>query len=362
MLTRLLPALLPLAMASVPSSAQTPPPGVVDFDASANLVGQATSEDNVHSEFVGSFDFFTDVRLGAVTLHAYVEANTTPRVGGVSSLIPFANMDAGSALGAEGRGRVQLSELRVAWNAGRSVVLHAGLMDLTGFLDVSRIANDENLFFLGQPFVNNPTIIFPDYTLGATAVVGIPSMPDGRLALSLASSHGLADNRSASFGELLELGAAGKGVFMAARFRWASDRWAGSLGGWTTTSEKSAGVSPRPLPTRGIYSVLGVDAGVHSLDGRIGFASGEEGTEPFVGLTYLGAIGANALGVGVARTPGLPSFLDRQTEHVEAFVRRSVRDVVYLTSSVQWLGEELLDEAVASRGVWIFGFRLSAFF
>ncbi|NNF11927.1 MAG: hypothetical protein HKN72_01810 [Gemmatimonadetes bacterium] len=359
MLSRLLPALVALAMTFAPSAAQTRPAGV-DFRSSVNLVGQATGEDNVRSEFVGSLDLFADLRLGTVTVHAYVEANTTPRGGGVSSRVPFANMDAGSALGSDGRGRVQISEFRLAWDAGRRVVLHAGLMDLTGFLDVSRIANDENLFFLGQPFVNNPTIIFPDYTLGATAQVGIPQMPSGHLALSVASSHGLADNPGASYGELVRLDAPDKGVFFAGRLRWAADTWAGSIGGWATTSDKSAGVSGRRLPTRGLYSVLGISSGVHSLNGRLGLASGEAGTEPFVGLTYLGTVGANALGVGIARTPGLPSFVDHQAEHVETFLRRSIRDIVYLTASVQWLSEELLPEGTASEGVWIFGFRLSA--
>lgn len=359
MLSRLLTALVALATASAPSLAQTRPAGV-DFQSSVNLVGQTTGEDNVRSEFVGSLDLFADIRLKAVTVHAYVEANTTPRGGGISSRIPFANMDAGSALGGDGRGRVQLSELRLAWDAGRRVVLHAGLMDLTGFLDVSRIANDENLFFLGQPFVNNPTIIFPDYTLGATAEVGIPQMPDGRLALSVSSSHGLADNPGASYGDLFRLDAPDKGVFVAGRLRWATATWAGSLGGWATTSDKSADVSRRPLPTRGLYSVLGLTSGVHSFNGRLGLASGEVGTEPFVGLTYLGTVGANALGVGIARTPGLPSFVDRQAEHAETFLRRSIREVVYLTTSVQWLSEELLPEGSASEGVWVFGFRLSA--
>lgn len=360
MLTRFVLSLasaVAFGMSTSPSAAQAQPVSL-DFQTSANLVGQVTGEDDVRSELVGSLDLFTDVRLGPVTLHAYVEANTSPRTDGVSARVPFANMDAGSALGPDGDGRVQLSEFRIAWGAGRRVELHAGLMDLTGFLDVSRISNDENLFFLGQPFVNNPTIIFPDYTLGATAVVGIPEMPSGRLALSIASSHGIADNPRASYEELLDLDAPDKGVFVAARFRWATTRWAGSFGGWTTTGEKSADFEPHPLPTRGAYTVLGITTGVHSLNGRVGVAEGNAGTDAFVGLTYLGEVGANALGLGVARTPGLPSLVDRPSEHVEAFLRRSIREVVYLTSSVQWLSQELAP--TGSGGIWIFGFRLSA--
>lgn len=299
--------------------------------------------------------------MGRLTLHVYVESNTSPRTNAVSSRLPFANMDAGTALGADGDGRVQISELRLAWPLRERAVLHAGLMDLTGFLDVSRISNDENLFFLGQPFVNNPTIVFPDYTMAATLVLDLHGVPNGRIALAVSSSHGLADNPSVSYGELFDLDAPGKGVFTAGRFRWEAERWSGSIGGWTSTGDRIADLAPDPLPTRGLFSVLGISSGAHSLGGRVGIADGDAGTEPFFGLTYLGSIGANALGLGIARTPGLPSFLDRDAEHAEAFVRRSVKSVVYLTSSVQWLSAELLP-GTAVEGVWIFGFRLSAAF
>ena len=338
--------------------AQSPPP--IAFGSSVNLVGQATSEDAIRAEIVGSLDLFTDVDLGFAALHVYVEGNTSPRGGGVSSEAPFANTDAGSALDEEGTGRVQISELRFAWPLDRRVRLHVGLMDLTGFLDVSRIANDENLFFLGQPFVNNPTILFPDYTLATTLVADIPSVPSGRIALVVSSSHGLADNPGASYGELFDLDAPGKGVFVGGRVRWQGPRWSGSIGGWASTAERTADLSARSLPAKGVFSVFAVESGVHSVDARVGLSHGTAGAEPFFGLTYLTSIGANALGVGVARTPALPSFVDRDSGHAEAFVRRSVMGVAYLTASLQWLDDRLLPQGVVDRGVWIFGFRLSA--
>lgn len=351
-------AVFALTASAAPSDAQTTP--AVLFEASANLVGQATSEDDIRSEVVGSLDLFAEARLGPISILAYVEGNTSPKTNGVSQRVPFANMDAGSALGSNGDGRVQLSELRMAWPIRERVVLHAGLVDLTGFLDVSRISNDENLFFLGQPFVNNPTIIFPDYTLGTTLVVGIPQVPRGRIALAVASSHGLADNPRASYGELFDLNAPGRSAFFAGRFRWEAEGWEGSIGGWATTADRSADLAPLPLPTQGLYSVLGISSGVHSLNGRVGIAIGDEGTEPFLGLTYLGTVGANALGVGVAKAPALPSFVARDAGHAEAFVRKGIRETLYLTSSIQWLSNQLLPEGRVSGGAWIFGFRLSA--
>ncbi|MBA1333320.1 hypothetical protein QQ73_20495, partial [Candidatus Endoriftia persephone str. Guaymas] len=82
--------------------------------------------------------------------------------------------------------------------------LVAGLIDASSFLDASEVANDETAQFLGAGFVNNPTIEFPDYSLGAVwhydATVDHPG-----LTLLLSSSHGLADN-DGKYDQLFDLG------------------------------------------------------------------------------------------------------------------------------------------------------------
>ena len=160
----------------------------------ATLVAQTTSDDRIRREVVGSADLFLDLHLGPATVHVYVEAGSSPSRGGVSQLLGEANTDAGTALDARRRGRLQISEAKLLLPLGKRATLTGGLLDATGYLDVSRIANDENLFFLGVPFVNNPTIEFPDYALGV--VLERPAAPSGGLGLSglLTSSYGLADN------------------------------------------------------------------------------------------------------------------------------------------------------------------------
>lgn len=334
-------------------------PDAVDVSATLNVVGQTTSEDSVRSELVASLDLFTDVRLGPVVVHLYVEGNTTPRTRAVSRRIPFANMDAGTALGSDGNGRVQLSELRLGWRVHDRAVLHAGLMDLTGFLDVSRIANDENLFFLGQPFVNNPTIVFPDYTLGTALLVGIPDVPNGQIALAAAASHGIADTPEASYSQLFDIDAPDRGAFLAGRFRWEGELWEGAVGGWTSSGRRTADLSLRPLPDVGLFSVVGASMGPHSLNARLGVATGDEGSETFLGLTYLSTIGENAVGFGAARAPALPSRVGRHGGHLEAFLRRRVAELVYVTSSIQRIEESLLPDGLVQEGIWIFGLRVS---
>ena len=354
--------LLALTLLRLPASAQEPDP--LHVWSTVNVVGQATGADRIPAELTGSVDLFADLLVGSAVIHAYVEGNTTPRAGGVSTRVPNANMDAGTALGGDGDGRVQLSELRVAWPTGGRTVAHVGLMDLTGFVDVSRIANDENLYFLAQPFVNNPTILFPDYTLGAVFLTRVSGIPDGRLAFALSSSHGIADTPDASYGALFDVAAPGRGAFAAARLEWEGLRWRGSVGAWGSSGERTedGGPGARALPDRGLFGVLGWHGDAQSLSGRLGFARGPAATEAFVGLTWLATLGANAVGVGVARTPALPRVVDRSGSHVEAFVRRDLWETVYLTSSVQWLSDALLPEGREGDGLWIFGFRLSATF
>lgn len=347
-------------LAPKPAAAQEPDP--VQLWSTASIVGQATGEDAIRSEINASLDVFSDLLVGPVLIHVYMEASTTPRSGGIADRIGFANADAGTALNGEGEGRFQLSELFVTWPFPGQAGIRAGLMDLTGLLDVSRIANDENLHFLAQPFVNNPTILFPDYALAAALLRRVSALADGLLTITVSSSHGLADNPGASYEELFDVGAPDRGVFAAGRMIWDRTRWRGSVGGWISTGERLASdPEPRPLPDRGLFTVLGWTGETSALSARIGLAQGVVATEPFVGLNWLGGLGSNAVGIGLARTPALPYRVDRAGEHVEAFVRHGLWRTAHLTSSIQWLSRPLLPTEV-EEATLLFGFRLSATF
>lgn len=192
-------ALVPglLGVAATPAAAQESP---VSVSGGVTAVAQTVDDDRVRSEVVSSVDLFLGFALGGrVRLETYVEANTTPFRGGVSTLVGEANTDAGTALNRRRQGRVQLSEVRLVIPLGGGLNAHGGLLDATGFLDVSRIANDENLFFLGVPLVNNPTIEFPDYALGVALEGSLPRTESVKVGAVLSSSHGLADNPAVSY-------------------------------------------------------------------------------------------------------------------------------------------------------------------
>lgn len=362
---RVVVMLLALAFADE-SWAEPPRQHSVQVSSTVNVVAQGASGRVAQDEISGSADLFVDIPVGPLSLHVYLEASSTPREGGVFARLPAANTDAGTALGPDNRGRLQLSELRLGWNTGRGTGVHIGLMDLTGFLDVSRIANDENLFFLGAPFVNNPTIDFPDYVLGASIDARAPWSPKVTIAAAVSSSHGLADNPDRSYGELLELGAPNKGAFFASRVRWVGERWRGAVGGWSDSSARSVeDPDGEDHGSRGMFSVLGWASGVHAMNLRLGVAEGSStGFTSFSGLTYLGQWRQNALGLGIARSGTPSAAAGGSLRQAEAFLRRHLLAVAFVTASLQWLSNYTVvgENRPGGQGVFVAGVRLSASF
>jgi len=339
--------------------------GSPEVSGGATIVGQATSDSRARPEIVASFDLFVEVPLGRGRLVTYAEANTTPRLNGVSRLVGEANTDAGTALNRRRRGRVQLSEVRLVWPLASDFRAHGGLLDATGFLDVSRIANDENLFFLGVPFVNNPTIEFPDYALGV-AMEGAISGPL-RGAFTITSTHGLADNPNVSYSQLLDLNGDGKGVFAGGALRWVGPAGRVSVGTWVRSAAvpRLDGAGPDEVNS-GAFAVVGRTRGQHSLSFRTGIASGAvSAVRGFTGLTYLWARRPDAIGVGLGRSfssNAVPDLVD--VTHGEVFVRRRLFREVFVTVSGQRIINAGFDasSSVVSRKLWVGGFRLSTQF
>ena len=181
-------------------------------EAYMTATSQNTNDSRIDDETLASFDLYTEFKAGTGKWSLHIEGNSTPSTQGSANQIGDANGDAGSALDSEGSGRVQVSELYFDLPYGNVTTL-VGLLNPTAFLDQSKIANDENTQFIGTAFVNNPTIAFPDYTLGAT----LQYQPNFALnyTLFVSSSHGLADNPDTSYSELSDLDADDKGTFVA---------------------------------------------------------------------------------------------------------------------------------------------------
>lgn len=319
---------------------------------------QAASVHESRYETQASFDLLSILPLGSGLLTAYIEGSTTPRDDGVSTLLGEANSDAGTALDGSGNGRLQVSELYfdALLPVGR---LYAGLIDPTGFLDGSEVANDETRQFIGSGFVNNPTIDFPDYTLGFAWHDGGPPARPG-IVLFLGGSNGLGDNPDASYSELHDIHDSGKGVFAAAELFLP---WSGLSirpGFWINTAEhEKIGRPGSETHNCGVYASIDGQVRKGRRNLRLGAASEDVSTAArFAAVAFDHPLGNALLGGGIARThvsDRISGPMTGNTTQAEVYARLPLTRVVELTSSVQWLrnsGFNLSNSGAGRRDAW----------
>ncbi len=147
------------------TSAVTAQSNVPEFSGGVTAIGQRANDERIASLITASADLFITLERETGSWLLYLEANPSPADDGVASQLIESNADAGSSLDQDRKGRAQISELNYTFQFTQST-LTAGLIDPSGYLDRTRITNDENVQFMGAGFVNNPTIEFPDYSVG----------------------------------------------------------------------------------------------------------------------------------------------------------------------------------------------------
>lgn len=337
------------------------------FEGGLTGIYQAASDDRVDPEASLSGDLFIRQSFGSWAINGHLEGSTTPRVNGVNALIPGANADSGSSVNSRDKGRVQLSELYLEYGIeGFSAV--AGLIDASGFLDSSHVANDEAGQFINGSLVNNPSIEFPDYTLGGVmSFEGAGLRPS--VTLLVGGSSGLGDNPSRSYTELAQLGTSGKGVFAAAEFGWNVDELgedgAIRLGVWTNTADHTRlDATATDESNQGIYGV--VDGTVSGFAWNLRAGAADADVSPVA--WFAGAAVEHALmtdltgGLGVTHTAASDDlgvgFSD--STQGELYLRYNVSENVHVTPSVQYVTNPGFDDTdtVVDDSVWVFGIRL----
>lgn len=315
------------------------PPQPIAIEGGFTAVLQIADDNNIDEELLGSFDWVTTLPAGKGKWVMYVEGNTSPRKEGVSSLIGEANADAGSALDRDGKGRLQVSELHYFHPLGGGMLV-SGLLDVTASLDSSEVANDETSQFLSAPLVNNPTIGFPDYSLGV--VYNQETGKDSGYSLALTSSHGLADNANASYAQLVDVGDDGKGVFAAAEGYWPMAGTKLHVGAWVNSADHArldGGTGSEK--NYGLYLVVDGQAAAGQWNLRAGLANEDVSqASQFLSLSLARPLKQAALGLGVAYT-GLSSkdATPQQDDMLlaEAYLRFEPRVDMSVTPAVQWL-------------------------
>ncbi len=310
------------------------------------LTWQHASDPAVRDEALGSFDLVSIMpwRAGYWTL--YVEGNLSPRSQGIHALLPVANADAGSALDRDGRGRLQVSELRYSRRFGKRL-LSLGLIDPTDMLDNSAVANDETRQFINANLVNNPTIAFPDYTLGLSWHRDVePDRLD--ITVFMGSSHGLADNPDASYSELVDVTAPGKGLFLALETYWTAPGSLLRLGAWMNSAAfPRLDTTSGTATNHGLYAVFDFARDNVLWMLRAGLAN--PAVSPGARFLSLGAswpVWTAEAGMGVAWVGQSRKALDPDLKDeldMEAWLRLSLTENLEITPSIQWLQHPDLD-------------------
>ena len=211
----------------------------IAFEAGTTMVGQQTSKQNntINKDVIGSIDLVMDADIGPGTLHLYLEGSTTPSVS-ASSVIAGSNLDAGTAVDRNGKGRIQLSEIAYDFDLD-TMNFSIGVQDLTAFADATAVSNDEGSQFLAGSLVNNSSIAFPDYAPSIVFAYG----GEGSINATalVANAYGLGDNPNANYADLFKFGRdensnLKKGVFVLGEVRVPSGINV-TLGAWLRTSE-----------------------------------------------------------------------------------------------------------------------------
>jgi len=338
----------------------------VSVEGGFTVTAQSTSDARINDELLSSFDLVAEIPNGVGQWIAYIEGNTSPRINGVSSVLPEVNGDAGTALDRDGKGRLQVSELHYSREFGENSMT-IGLLRPSCVLDSSSVANDETLQFLSHSFVNNPTIAFPDYTLG-TCVHFEQGKTGPGYNLLLTSSHGLGDNPNASYSELFDLDADGKGVFLGGELYWENAHSMWRLGAWKSTADENyLDGSGNTGHNYGVYLTTDHAIGDSMINVRLGMANDEiSEAASFAGVALEMPMYGHTFGVGVAQT-GVSDKAGSgkdDSRQAEAYLRFSLTEDIRITPSIQWIENSGFDNTGTNhdKSIMVYGARATYVF
>lgn len=350
-----------LVLAAFPSGPVAAEP--VAWSGGVTAVGQAASDADLDAGATASADLIGELTSGIGRWTLFIEGSTAPATNSVAARIPESNGDAGSALDDRDRGRVQVSELKLALPVFTDSVVTVGLIDPPSYVDQSRFASDENTQFLGTAFVQNPTIGFPDYTLGAVYELPVHPGSTGFTAL-VSSSHGLADAPGRTYRGLADVGDHGRGVFAAMSGGWRAGTWRTRLGVWVNTADYERLDGTGVESNYGIYLLQGAALPAGDFSIRAGLANPQVSLgQAYLAVTWRRTWSDWVLGLGAAETFASSDAPANTQDSVNAemYLRWTVRPGVFLTPALQFFRNPSLDASgtAVDRSVGVGNLRLT---
>jgi porin len=324
---------------------------------------QHANDTRIHDEGLASVDIIATLLTRNGRWLLYVEGNTSPHQRGVSTLLPEANQDAGTAVDRDDKGRLQVSELNYLWDLGE-YALAVGMVNPAGPIDNSDVANNEASQFLAKTLVNNPSIAFPDYSLGMVYFYK-PASHKLDITFMLTSSNGLGNNPDKSYSELMDVTAAGKGMFAVTELVWKQSWHIWRVGAWMQTADNAyLDGSGNTANNYGLYLSSDHQFGQHRLNVRLGLANPQVSeAAQFIGFAVDHPVGTNHAGIGYTKTfvsnDAGPDTADRS--QYEAYFRFDLDSRLTVTPSVQRIQNSHFNNsgAISNSDVNVYSVRTS---
>ncbi len=300
----------------------------------------SSDNDNINNELTFSSDLVFTWSLDQDSFYLYLEAYNSPKSNAISSILPEANTDAGSALDEDSKGRIQISEIGYRYIIDQSQSLTFGLIDVSGYFDQSRIASDENTQFLGVSFVQNPTIEFPDYALGMVYKNSFQTGLVFRSAVS--SSHGISDNPNLSYSQLVDINSDNKGLFLISSLSQHLGDWLFKGGVWLNTADhQTFDNSDSDKSNYGGYLLTGYQVNGHGINLRLGTSKESVSlAENFIGVSYQYKQASWAFGLGAAKiflSDSISNAANKDTQQLETYARYKINTNFLITADMQYL-------------------------
>lgn len=335
--------------------------GALTVEAGVTFTFQHASDPRVNNETLASLDIVSSIPTANGQWLIYVEGSTSPTENGVSTLLPEANQDAATAVDRDDKGRLQVSNLHYLQFLGQDALV-VGLINPATPLDNSNVANNETTQFLATTLVNDPTIAFPDYTLG---VVYFYKPPYAQLDLTflLSSSNGLADNPDKSYAELVDVTAPGKGVFAVMEADWTTLLHTWRVGTWIQTADNAyLNGSGDTGNNYGVYLSADHQFGETRMNVRLGAANPVVSeTAQFIGVALDHPVGDQYMGFGYTKSfvsdQAGPNTADRS--QYEVYYRLRWNAHLSLTPSIQRIQNSNFDDsgATVDSNVYVYSLR-----
>lgn len=282
---------------------------------------------------------FGQMDMGPGTWNLEVRGGTTPHDNGVTSFYGEVNDSVGETLDSDGSGRIAATQFYYALPVANGE-LSVGLLDATGLLDANDIADDEYTQFMGTSFVNNPSIDYPSFALGANYLGEVSSNLGYQVFVS--SSGGLEDEDDPSYSNVVDVGEDGKGVFTGGELLWQALGLNGDVGVWYNSADHSRLDNPASddHDNYGAYASAGAPVGPGQWVAWAGIANEHvSAAANFLGLAYAQDIGDATLGAGIARigvSDDQPEPADSIVQ-AEVYVRVHIIGNAYITPDLQYV-------------------------